>query len=85
MIGRWRASEPEGPRSPVRAAGQVIVIFGLSLGLLLGILALVIDIGAIWNNSLHVQQAAEAAALAGVPYMPGDFTTASSQARTAAA
>lgn len=85
MIGRGRASEPEGPRSPVRAAGQVIVIFGLSLGLLLGILALVIDIGAIWNNSLHVQQAAEAAALAGVPYMPGDFTTASSQARTAAA
>ena len=49
-------------------------------GLLFAILALVIDVGNIWNNSLHVQLAAEAAALAGVPYMPGDFTTASSLA-----
>lgn len=66
------------------AGGQIIVVFALSLTLLFGILALVIDMGNIWNNSLHVQQAAEAAALAGVPYMPGDFATATTQARSAA-
>jgi Flp pilus assembly protein TadG len=66
-------------------AGQVIVIFAFGIGLLFGMLALVVDIGNMWSNSLHVQQAAEAAALAGVPYMPGDFTTASAQARAAAA
>ncbi len=38
-----------------------------------------------WNASLHVQHAAEAAALAGVPYMPGDFATASSKAQAEAA
>ena len=51
------------------------------IGLLFGILAIVIDVGNIWNTSLHVQHAAEAAALAGVPYMPGDFTTASCKAQ----
>jgi len=74
---------PRGRRQG--AAGQVLVIFGMSLGLLFGILGLVIDIGNIWNNSLHVQHAAEAGALAGVPYMPGDFTTAAAQARGVAA
>jgi Flp pilus assembly protein TadG len=63
-----------------RSGGQVLVIFVFALGALFAILALVIDIGNIWSNSLHVQQAAEAAAMAGVPYMPGDFPTASSKA-----
>jgi Flp pilus assembly protein TadG len=65
--------------------GQMLVPFALGLGLLFGILALVIDIGNIWNNSLHVQRTAEAGALAGVPYMPGDFPTAQAQARAVAA
>jgi Flp pilus assembly protein TadG len=81
---RSPADAPTRRRSVRDAAGQVIVIFAFSLGLLFGIVALVIDIGSIWNNSLHVQQAAEAAALAGVPYMPGDFTNASAQARAVA-
>jgi hypothetical protein len=58
-------------------AGAGIVLFTL--------LALVIDVGNFWNTSIHVQHAAEAAALAGVPYMPGDFATASSKAREEAA
>ena len=58
----------------------MLVLFVFALGALFAILALVIDVGNIWNNSLHVQQAAEAAALAGVPYMPGDFPTASTKA-----
>ncbi len=69
-----------GRRPAARAQGQVVVIFVFALGLLFSIMALVIDIGNIWNNSLHVQQAAEAAAMAGVPYMPGDFATASVRA-----
>jgi hypothetical protein len=60
-------------------------MFALSTGLLFGILSLVIDVGNIWNNSLHTQHAAEAAALAGVPYMPGDFASATIVARAEAA
>ncbi|HEY7522777.1 MAG TPA: pilus assembly protein TadG-related protein [Candidatus Limnocylindrales bacterium] len=67
-----------------REAGQILVVFTLSVTLFIAILALVIDVGSIWNNSLHVQHAAEAAALAGVPHMPGDFTTASTKARAEA-
>ncbi len=80
-IGATRPTrQTGGRRRGVRSAGQVLVIFVFALGALFAILALVIDIGNIWNNSLHVQQAAEAAALAGVPYMPGDFSTASAKA-----
>ena len=69
---------PGSDRRPhLRGRGQVLVIFVFALGALFAILALVIDVGNIWNNSLHVQQAAEAAAMAGVPSMPGDFPTAS--------
>ena len=61
------------------------MIFALSMFLLFGLLALVIDVGSVWNATLQVQRAAEAAALAGVPYMPGDFSTASSRASAEAA
>ena len=60
-------------------------MFVLSAAMLFGVLAVVIDVGSIWNASLHVQHAAEAAALAGVPYMPGDFATASNRAVAEAA
>lgn len=63
-----------------RARGQVIVMFGGGIFLLVTVLALVIDVGNFWNASIHAQLAAEAAALAGVPYMPGDFTTANTLA-----
>lgn len=68
-----------------RQTGQIIVAFTGGIVLLIGVLAVVIDVGSFWNASLHVQLAAEAAALAGVPYMPGDFTTASSLAVAEAA
>ena len=73
---------PQGTarRDRLRARGQVLVIFVFALGALFAILAMVIDVGNIWSNSLHVQQAAEAAAMAGVPSMPGDFATASAKA-----
>ena len=59
-------------------------MFAMSITLLFGLMALVVDVGNWWNESLHVQLAAEAAALAGVPYMPGDFTTASTKAKAEA-
>jgi Flp pilus assembly protein TadG len=68
-----------------RSRGQIVVMFAAGIPLFLGVMALVIDVGSIWNESIHVQLAAEAAALAGVPYMPGDFATASSVARSEAA
>lgn len=87
MIGRRQdvdaTLEPastDNHRRRVPGRGQVLVIFVFALGALFAMLALVVDIGNIWNNSLHVQRAAEAAALAGVPYMPGDFPTASAKA-----
>lgn len=67
-----------------RGRGQVLVMFAMSISLLFGLMALVVDVGNWWNESLHVQLAAEAGALAGVPYMPGDFTTASTKARAEA-
>jgi hypothetical protein len=73
-----------GRRGKGRERGQILVIFAFGLTTFLGLLALVIDIGNVWNNSLHVQHAAEAAALAGVPYMPGDFTTANTKAKAEA-
>lgn len=63
-----------------RGRGQILVMFALSITLLFGLMALVIDVGNFWNESLHVQLAAEAAALAGVPYMPGDFGAATTKA-----
>jgi len=74
-----------GRSDRLRACGQVLVLFVFALGALFAILAMVIDVGNIWSNSLHVQQAAEAAAMAGVPSMPGDFTSAKSKALAEAA
>ncbi|MGZ8528206.1 MAG: pilus assembly protein TadG-related protein [Candidatus Limnocylindrales bacterium] len=72
-------------RRRVTRSGQILVMFAMSTGLLFGVMAVVVDVGNLWNASLHVQHAAEAAALAGVPYMPGDFATASTKALAEAA
>ena len=71
-------------RRRVTRSGQILVMFAMSTGLLFGIMAVVVDVGNLWNASLHVQHAAEAAALAGVPYMPGDFASASTKAQAEA-
>lgn len=72
-------------RGRTRSAGQILVMFAAGIPLFFAVMAVVIDIGSFWNSSIHVQLAAEAAALAGVPYMPGDFPTAASTARLEAA
>jgi Putative Flp pilus-assembly TadE/G-like len=67
-----------------RGKGQVLVIFVASIFVLLGISAIVVDISWYWANSLRVQRAADAAALAGVVDLPGNVAQAKLDAATAA-
>jgi Flp pilus assembly protein TadG len=64
--------------------GQVLVIFAGGLIALLSFCAVVIDVSWYWANTLRVQRAADAAALAGVVSLPGAIATAESTAVTAA-
>jgi len=72
------------PRPGGRSAGQVIPIFALFVFVLMGLTALVIDVSWYWANTLRVQRAADAAALAGAVWLPGDTTKAKSSARAEA-
>ena len=63
-----------------RHRGQVLPIFALSIFVILGMAAIVIDVSWYWVNTLRIQRAADAAALAGVVKLPGDPTTAVSLA-----
>ncbi len=47
----------------------------MSIFVLTGMVALVIDVSWYWANSLRVQRAADAAALAGAPYLPDAVTS----------
>jgi hypothetical protein len=76
-------SAHEEPRRG-RSRGQVLVIFALSLTVMLGICAIVIDVSWYWANELRVQRAADAAALAGVVNLPGNVAQARLDAATAA-
>jgi Flp pilus assembly protein TadG len=57
--------------------GQILVIFVLSIFVLTGFIALVIDVSWYRSNSLRVQRAADAAALAGAVDLPGNPGTTS--------
>jgi hypothetical protein len=63
-----------------RPRGQVLVLFALLLTFLLGTAAFVVDLAWIWVNELKVQRAADAAALAGVVFLPGNPVTAATSA-----
>ncbi len=63
------------------ARGQMLVLFVVSIFVLTGITAIVVDVSWYWANSLRVQRAADAAALAGVVWLPGNPTSAYSTAR----
>jgi len=64
--------------------GQVLALFALMIFIIIGVVAIVIDISWVWSSGLRVQRAADAAALAGVIYLPGDPGTAYSVARAEA-
>jgi Flp pilus assembly protein TadG len=71
-------------RSREGSRGQVLIIFVMSIGVFLGLCGLVIDVAWYWTNSLRIQRAADAAALAGVVYLPGDEASAITAARNEA-
>ena len=57
-------------RSRTRSHGQVLVIYAGALVFLIGLMAVVIDVTWYWTNTLKVQRAADAAALAGAVWLP---------------
>ena len=70
----------------VKSKGQILVLFALAIFVFTGMVALVIDVSWYWVNSLRVQRAADAAALAGVVQLPGNpggiaFTLAREEAK----
>ena len=75
---RRGAVAPENTRTrrTLREQGQVLAIFAAATILFVGILAIVIDVSWYWANSLRVQRAADAAALAGVVWLPGNVSSA---------
>ena len=68
-------SSARGQRT-VRQRGQVLAIFAAATILFVGILAIVIDVSWYWANGLRVQRAADAAALAGAVWLPGNVGNA---------
>jgi Flp pilus assembly protein TadG len=61
--------------------GQVLPIFAIMSVVLLGAAALVSDVAWMWANQQRMQRAADAGALAGAIYLPGNQTLAFSTAR----
>ena len=74
-----------GDRDRSRSGGQVVVIFAGAMLLFVLLAATVIDLSWYWTNNLRMQRAADAAALAGVVFLPGDTTNAYAVARAEAA
>lgn len=75
------------PKSPARSArwvesqkGQVLIIFALTAVVLFAIMGLAVDAGISYLHSDQQEKAAEAAALSGVSYLPGDAPDATSDA-----
>jgi hypothetical protein len=79
------ATRSQARHSRVTQRGQVLALFAVSLFVITGMVAVVIDISWVWANSLKVQRAADAAALAGVVYLPGSPSSAYATARAEAA
>jgi Flp pilus assembly protein TadG len=73
------------PAAEGRSRGQMLVVFVLSIFVLIGVVATVVDISWYWSSSLRAQRAADAAALAGVVYLPGNVAQAVTTAKAAAA
>lgn len=73
--------QPDPPRRSPSERGQILVMFSGIFVVLLLISALVIDLAWLWTNSLRIQRSADAAALAGVVYLPNDVANAKTAAK----
>jgi Flp pilus assembly protein TadG len=68
-----------------RQRGQALPLFALMIFVLTGSVAIVTDVSWFWVNNQRMQRAADAAALAGAVFLPGDVAGAYSAARASAA
>lgn len=86
----FRTEQPQTAPEPTlamkrrRSRGQVIVIFAGAMLAFMGLMAIVIDVSWYWANTLRVQRAADAAALAGVVWLPNLYSSADTTARAEA-
>ncbi len=71
--------EPQNARGR-REGGQMLILFVLALGVLMGFMAMSIDVGMILHERRSVQNAADAAALAGVAELPESPSAAEANA-----
>jgi hypothetical protein len=74
-----------GRRILASERGQTLLIFVLAMTVLLGFTAMAIDIGLFYEDRRHLQNSADAMALAGVQELPLDPITADQKAREWAA
>ena len=83
---RNRGDRPLGAKRPKteRSRGQILILFVMAIFVFTGMVALVIDVSWYWVNSLRVQRAADAAALAGVVQLPNNAVSAYALARAEA-
>src|SRR5215831_13157158 len=65
-----------------RQPGQVVVVAALGMLALIAALALVVDIGLLWESQRELQKTADSAALAGVVLLPDDAAGAIDRAQT---
>lgn len=77
---RFRRGSPKDASS-----GQILVIFAGALVALMALCAVVIDIAWYWSMNLRIQRAADAAALAGVVFLPNNPGQADLAAKAEAA
>jgi hypothetical protein len=73
-------SGAERPSRRRRPRGQILVIYVMSIIVIAGLMGLVIDVAWYWSNSLRVQRAADAAALAGAVDLPAKPGTTAAHA-----
>ncbi len=73
----YRTQEPRRRRAP---RGQVLLIVAGILTVLIALVGLIVDLGWYEANALRVQRAADAAALAGVVFLPGQVGNAQTTA-----
>ena len=78
-------SAQETARPGVRQRGQALVLFVIMAVVMVGGVAIVTDVSWLWYGQQRMQRAADAAALAGAIYLPGDASGAYSTARAEAA
>ncbi len=63
-------------------SGNVAIIFALAIAVLLGVTALVVDVGGLFEERRELQKSADMAALAGVMELPDDPSSAISMANS---